>query len=231
VFDGGRRRIVLIGSTPELAEHPVSRPFVAAARDAILRAGYDVAEMPQTGALTAAEYGARVRRHDIFVSLLGYRYGARVKDRLSRSYAQLEFEVAAATGRSHFAILICGDEKLSAPISFFIDEKYGDRQQKFRAAVKTGGHEVYEADDPDQLDTLLSGLLRDPQPGRRTSRPAAVDTRAALGAGALGAAGFAALWLALHLPAGWAGGIAALAAAGSYAGALPWPLRRNPAPG
>ena len=225
---GGRRRFVLVVSTPELAQHPVAKPFVTAARNAVKKAGFEFAELP-AGRLPAAHYRQRMHDFDIYVSLLGFCYGPVVIDDKTRSYAKLAYESAARSHRPHYVIVI-NPGQYTAPRDFFVDSD-PRRQEKFRRDVLASDVVRYEVDDADQLETLLFTVLDNPpvrpaaQPGPPAVRPA-LDVKAAALASGLGVVGFLLLWLLpLGISAGWAAGVAVVATIGTYLGGR---LTKNP---
>jgi hypothetical protein len=81
---------VFVSHTSELSEYPASGSFVAAARSAIARAGHAVMEM---GSWTAAPASPeqtcrdRLRECDVFVGVVGFRYGTIAGDE-ARSYTE-----------------------------------------------------------------------------------------------------------------------------------------------
>lgn len=236
-FDTGRKRLVLVGYTAELAQHPSSKSFVAAADSAVRRAGYEFNQLGDwAGARkpTAPEYRERVREFDVYISLLGFRYGPRVGGDRSPSYARLQFDTAVESRRPHLVFVIMAGE-YPAPHSFFFDDAPGQPQQAFRNRVLADDNLAkHQVTDPSQLEDLLVDLLRNPrQPARTRTEPAAVatvDVQAGLVALSLGAAGFLVLSLGLNMSLGWAAGIAGLATVGTYLGGLRGPVTTSPSP-
>jgi WD40 repeat protein len=107
---------VFLSRPSEMARHPPppGRSFCQAAIDAVNRAGWYTDEMEGFGASPdqPAEYvRRRVQQHDVYVGVIGFRYGEIVPEG-DLSYTEFEFRVAEDSGIPRLLFLL--DESLLA---------------------------------------------------------------------------------------------------------------------
>jgi tetratricopeptide (TPR) repeat protein len=160
----GRARRVFLSHTSELHEFPRDRSFVAAAESAIVRAGEAVADM---GYFTArdsrpADYCRRmVARADVYVGIIGFRYGSPVPEEPELSYTELEFEAATEQRLPRLVFML--DEQAASPLpaNQVIDRQFGHRQDAFRERLEEAGMTVARVASPEDLEICLFQALRE----------------------------------------------------------------------
>ena len=164
-------RRVFLSHSSELRRFPEQpRSFVAAAEAAVTRAGDVAADMAYFSARDdkPADYCIQqVQASDVYVAIIGFRYGSPVRDRPELSYTELEFEAATTARLPRLAFLL--DERAPAlplPRDYQFDARYEDRQQAFRQRLQDSGLQVPRVASPDQLELLLYQALRDLGLGR-----------------------------------------------------------------
>ena len=173
----GVPRRVFLSHTSELREFPAGRSFVAAAEAAVHRAGDAVGDMAYFTARDGkpADYCQdRVRASDVYVGLIGLRYGSPVRGREDVSYTELEFVTAGEAGLPRLVFLLDDSAVLPIPVSRLLDGDAGlqARQRAFRAGLAGGGITVSVVASPEQLEIGLLQALRelgDDRAGARTS--------------------------------------------------------------
>jgi hypothetical protein len=148
---------------------------VAEAERAISAAGHVVVDMADFSAAdqpAAQVCEKRVRGCDVYVGVLGTRYGSPVRDRPKVSYTELEFDTATAAGLPRLMfVLDTAAAGVGIPPDQLIDLKFGARQEAFRARVKGSGLVSQSFASPDQLGRLVERSLRELAEARRGACP------------------------------------------------------------
>ena len=166
---GGWR--VFLSHTSELREFPRGASYVAAVERAISAAGHvivDMADFPAADQVPAQLCIDRVRGCDVYVGILGTRYGSPVRDMPEVSYTELEFEAATEAGLDRLVFVLDTDaDNLGIPASQLIDREFGARQDAFRARVRDSGLVTGSFGSPAGLGQLVERSLRDLAERRR----------------------------------------------------------------
>jgi WD40 repeat protein len=171
---GERERRVFLSHTAELRRFPRDRSFVAAAERAIALAGDRAIDMEYFGARDddPAEFCERaVRSSDVYVGLIGFRYGTPVPSRAEFSYTEVEFAAATDAGIPRLVFLL--DYQAEVPFGDFVDEIHPDRQREFRRRLRESGIITADFRGAGDLETaVLDALIKLRDAQRRATLPA-----------------------------------------------------------
>jgi hypothetical protein len=151
---------VFLSHTSELRRLPVGRSFVDAAESAVIRAADIPLDMtyftadPRPPARVCRD---AVRSADVFVGIVGFRYGSPVRDHPEWSYMELEFEEAGKAGMPRLVFML--GEDAEGPAELFRDIERGTRQESFRNSLRAIGITVVTVTSPEGLETALFQAL------------------------------------------------------------------------
>jgi hypothetical protein len=164
----GPRRVFL-SHTSELREFPRERSFVAAAESAVARAGDAVTDMAYFTARAGkpGDYCRdRVRDCDVYVGLIGLRYGSPVRDEPEVSYTELEFAAAGEAGLPRLVFVLDEDAVVAVPAGRLLDAGPGlqARQRAFRAHLLEAGVTAGRFATAEQLELLVWQALAESRP-------------------------------------------------------------------
>lgn len=144
---------------------------MAAAERAIIAAGHvpvDMTDFPAADRAPANLCEDQVRSCDVYLGILGTRYGFLVRDKPDVSYTELEFDTATEAGLDRLVFLLdteAGD--VGVPLSRLIDREYGQRQDDFCRRVQDSKLTTRSFASPDALQLLVERSLRELADTRR----------------------------------------------------------------
>lgn len=176
---------VFLSHTADLRQHPEGRSFAAAAEAAAIRAGHAVSNMAYFAARDTepADYcTSMVAGADIYVGIIGLRYGAHVIGRPELSHTELEFETASTFGLPRLVFLVREDAPGLPDVRQ--PAEHGARQRAFRRRLRRAGVTLVSVSTPAELELALYQALVElraapRQPARGAPGPRAVAARRA----------------------------------------------------
>jgi SOS-response transcriptional repressor LexA len=160
--NGGLR--VFLSHTDELAHYPQDRSYVAAAEEAVKLfrgAAIDMKYMAARGQNSADHCRELLGDSDVYVGIIGFRYGSLVPeaDDSGRSFTEFEFDVATDLELERLVFLLHQDANVPAKILFENRDDY-ERQQRFRERLQNvdGVTWKWVANPDDLTKRLLQSL-------------------------------------------------------------------------
>jgi len=159
---------VFVSHTSDMADYPPDRSFVQAATEAVSRVGMRPVDMAQFAAREeppAAYCQQQVRTCDVYLAVVGFRYGSRVPDRSDGvSYTELEFLTATEAGLPRLVFVL--DE--SAPVPRSMVDRDSTAVDGFRERLHRAGVTVATVATPAELGEAVLHALYELQ--RRSHR-------------------------------------------------------------
>jgi hypothetical protein len=136
---------------------------VAEVERAISASGHvivNMADFPAADQPAAQVCVDRVQGCDVYVGVLGTRYGSPVRDKPDVSYTELEFDTATQAGMDRLVFLLDTDaDDVGIPLARLIDHQFGDRQEAFRHKVRASGLTTQSFANPAKLGQLVERSL------------------------------------------------------------------------
>ena len=162
--------------TSELRNFPAGgNSYVAEVERAIADAGHvsvDMVGFPAADQHAAQLCAERVRGCEVYVGVLGTRYGSPVRDKPEVSYTELEFDTATAAGLPRLMfVLDTAAADTGIPVGELTDHAFGARQEAFRRRVQASGLVTQSFANPDQLGKLVERSLRELAAARQGAGP------------------------------------------------------------
>ena len=164
--DAVRLRI-FISHTSELREFRSwpTKSYVAAVERAISAAGHvivDMVDFPASDQPVAQMCAERVRACDVYVGVLGTRYGSPVRDKPEVSYTELEFDTATAAGMPRLMFLM---DMTAVDVGIPLEEAHRSQLRcppggVPRPGPRDSGLMTASDTNPDQLGKLVGQSLR-----------------------------------------------------------------------
>lgn len=158
---------LFLSHTSELGDLPKDGSFVLGAEHAINRAGDMIVDMKYFTAqeeAPAAYCRKKMENVDVYVGIIGFRYGSQVRGDPGRSYVELEFDTATELGLPRLIFMLNKKANLALPQEYLADPdiECERRQRAFRERLQNAAGTVAMVDKPEQLETrLLQALTKD----------------------------------------------------------------------
>jgi tetratricopeptide (TPR) repeat protein len=154
---------VFISHTSELRDFPKGTSYIAAVERAIIAAGHvpvDMTDFPAADQASADLCADRVRGCDVYLGILGTRYGSPVRDKPNVSYTELEFDTATEAALDRLVFLLDTEaDDVGIPLSRLIDREFGQRQDDFRRRVQESQLTTKSFTNPDALQLRVERSL------------------------------------------------------------------------
>lgn len=134
------RAVVFLSHTSDLDPRPTARSFVAAAEAATIHAGHVPRRMNDFSASDRdpADYCTdMVASADVYVGIIGLRYGTPVRNRPEVSYTELEFETVTAGHLTRLVFLVPEETRALPPARQTAEHR--ERQEAFRRRLQESG--------------------------------------------------------------------------------------------
>jgi Domain of unknown function (DUF4062)/Tetratricopeptide repeat len=151
---------VFLSHTTDLGKHTEPGSFVAAGVEAVLRARHAVTDMayfPARDTSPAAYCMDMVAQSDVYVGIIGLRYGSPVRDRPDVSHTELEFEAAGDHGQPRLIFLIREDSDHLPAVDELPERRAG--QDAFRRRLRESGLTVVRVGSPAELELAIYQAL------------------------------------------------------------------------
>lgn len=162
-------RRVFLSHTSEFAKYPKEKSFIDAAIAAVNRAGcvpYDMEYFTARDEKSAQYCIEQVRDCEVYVGVIGLRYGSPVRDQAAVSYTELEFDAASAEPiKTRLVFLLNPDAEV--PAGRFTDVQYGVRQEQFRQRLSDAGVTCKLFSNVHELEKLIYQALIEDVAGAR----------------------------------------------------------------
>lgn len=175
---GAERRLqrVFLSHTDELRAFPSPRSFVAAAESAVGRARFTVADQAYLAAADRSPADSCRRAigdADIYVGIIGFRYGTLTGGHLGPSYTELEFDAATALRLPRLVVLLDERGVIPLPAEHIVDAAHGARQDAFRRRLRERSDlTVAFVTTPSELETAVYQALVEISHAHRCRAPA-----------------------------------------------------------